>query len=260
MGVTPSSGAEIVRLCYRSTSALDALAIEAAFAALSQDERARHDRFMFARDRRDYAVAHALLRNTLSALDGRSPNAWRFEVAPGGKPVLPVGDPSGLAFNLSHSDGIVACAIGVGVSIGVDVETIRYDRSFLEIAERHFAHAEYVELQKLPSPVQAIRFTELWVLKEAFAKATGLGIHRGLSHPAFCISVEGVMSMSTLPADQASGWHLELFAPSDAQRMAIALCSTGDAPRRVVVASSGSACDPVLTPIRSFWSPQASCA
>src|SRR5215510_11342521 len=58
---------------YCRTDALSDDAVHAAVAQLSDEERARHDRFMFARDRRDFACAHALLRRALSARGGLAP-------------------------------------------------------------------------------------------------------------------------------------------------------------------------------------------
>src|SRR5579872_4112529 len=71
---------------WQSTDALGAEATRTALARLSVDERARHDRLRFDRDRRDFAAAHALLRETLSEVASVPPEAWRFDTDAHGKP------------------------------------------------------------------------------------------------------------------------------------------------------------------------------
>ena len=68
-----------VHVWFRATDALDAAAIAAAASVLSDEERERYRRFHFARDARDYAAAHALLRQTLSLGGDRTPAEWQFE-------------------------------------------------------------------------------------------------------------------------------------------------------------------------------------
>src|SRR5207253_1525523 len=86
---------------------------------------ARHRRFVFDRDRREYAAAHALLRTSLSRHADVAPESWTFHDEPGGKPspVLEPGMPN-LSCNLSHTRGLVACAIALGHPVGIDVEAI----------------------------------------------------------------------------------------------------------------------------------------
>jgi hypothetical protein len=92
-------------------------------AALRCGEDERCKRFAFDDDRRDYAVAHALLRRLLSHRHAVSPEAWRFEATPSGKPrvaadfaALP------LAFSLSHARGLVACAVSEDAEVGIEVD------------------------------------------------------------------------------------------------------------------------------------------
>ena len=132
-----------VDVWYRVTDPLDEADVAESIAVLSPDERSRHSRFVFARDRRDYAAAHALLRQSLSRYADITPIRWRFRE--GGKPSLVVDDgaPS-LSFNLSHTHGIVACAISGGSDVGIDVEAVA--REVDEgVAERVFSETEYAD-------------------------------------------------------------------------------------------------------------------
>src|SRR5436305_418291 len=77
-----------VHIWFRATDGLDAAAIEAAAAVLSDEERAQYARFHFVRDARDYAAAHALLRTVLSHGGDLRPESWQFDRTPRGKPFL----------------------------------------------------------------------------------------------------------------------------------------------------------------------------
>ena len=191
---------------------------------LSSDERARCARFAFARDRRDFAAAHALLRTRLSHYADIAPAAWTFDALPDGKPfiVSSSGEPT-LSFNLSHTHGFVACAIAGGGEVGIDVESVDRALDGRTIAARYFSKAESDWLDACDARERAIRFIELWTLKEAYIKAIG----RGLSHPlnAFGFAFEGErhIRFSPPPDTQASAWTFALFAPSARYRMAVAV-------------------------------------
>ena len=58
-----------VHVWYRFTDSLDDDAVQAEVAQLSPDEGVRCQRFVFRRDRRDFAAGHALLRRVLSMYD-----------------------------------------------------------------------------------------------------------------------------------------------------------------------------------------------
>src|ERR1700733_12913050 len=98
-----------VRIWYHLTEALDEAGVERAAAVLSESERTRWQRFMFARDRRDYAAAHALTRAALSRYGDLAPEQWRFQDGIGGKPSLAAhaGSPA-LIIKQSATPGVVA--------------------------------------------------------------------------------------------------------------------------------------------------------
>src|SRR5690606_15656301 len=114
---------------------------EAMHELLDPAEKARAERFAFARDRRDLRFAHGLLRLLLSAALPRDPRDWRIRPGAGGKPELVEGQAANLYFNISHTRGCVACLVGRRPMIGVDVES-RERRTAMEVGERLFAPAE----------------------------------------------------------------------------------------------------------------------
>ncbi len=153
-------------------------------ALLDDEERARAARFHFERHRRQHVAAHALKRIMLSRLSApeRPPGAWAFEAAPGGKPRVARGQ--GAHFNISHCGGLVACAVSAFVEVGVDIEPLD-PAAPLELARSHFAAAEARWLAGLPPAERAEAFLRLWTLKEAYIKATGLGLAQSLQDFAF---------------------------------------------------------------------------
>ena len=151
-------------------------------ALLDPAEQARGARYIFDLHRRQHVAAHALKRLLLSTLVARPPEAWRFDVAPGGKPQVAGG--GGPGFSLSHCDGLVACAAGLRGSIGVDVEP-RAREAPLELAPMLLSSEERARLSSMPAEQRNTAFLQLWTLKEAFAKATGRGLARCLSDVSF---------------------------------------------------------------------------
>jgi 4'-phosphopantetheinyl transferase len=158
---------------------------------LDDEERARAARFRFARHRREFVAAHALARLALEREGGRPAASWRFVTGSHGRPAL-VDPPAGLTFNISHTSGLVACAVGRGAEIGVDVEHTDRGGRLLDVAERYFSADEAAELRGHPPDRQARRFLEYWTLKEAYIKARGLGLALPLGQFTFGIAEEGI--------------------------------------------------------------------
>lgn len=163
------------------TAALDAIP-EACWPRLATlldaGERERAAGFAFERHRRQFVAAHALKRLMLSAAVGApGPEDWTFEIGAQGKPKVS-GTP-GSHFNISHCDGLAACAVSPTVEIGVDVECLERPVP-LELAGRYFAVAECALLSGMPEAQRPLGFFRLWTLKEAYIKATGLGLAQTL--------------------------------------------------------------------------------
>jgi 4'-phosphopantetheinyl transferase len=213
-----------VDVTYRLTRDLDEGALAGELDALSEEERARCARFVFARDRRDSAAAHVLLRRSLSARDPRPAGEWTFVPGRNGKPVLaPAGhDGRGLSFNIAHTRGLVACAVACDVRVGIDVEPVDGGVDTLELARHHFAPAELAHLAGHPPEERAARFAELWTLKEAYVKATGAGVLDGLDECVFVL--DGATTLGFAPADrpQAGAWTFALFG-LEGYRLAVAV-------------------------------------
>ncbi len=162
---------------------------ESEFASLLDDEeRQRAARFRFAPDRTQYVVSHGLARTALARYAGTGPHELRFEIGCFGKPALhnrasrddriaPT-----LEFNLSHAGAFMMLAVCAGSPVGVDVERWDTRIDYTELAEFCFSPAERCELTTLAADERARAFFAGWTLKEAYIKATGVGVAFGLDY------------------------------------------------------------------------------
>jgi 4'-phosphopantetheinyl transferase len=249
--VTPPSLAPgEAQIWYRFTESLDEDAVRAEVAQLSPDERARCQRFVFRRDRRDFAAGHALLRRVLSMHDDVRADAWTFVADANGKPALAhgAGAPP-LAFNLSHTNGLVACAVTRDGEVGVDVECVERVTDSRDIAERYFSTAELAQLDACRGDERAARFIELWTLKEAYLKAIGSGLAQPLDTFAFSFDDAGGVRFSAQPDAGPAAWTFALFAPSPRHRLAVAARFASSTHGRLVARAADG--ERALSPLRA---------
>jgi 4'-phosphopantetheinyl transferase len=197
--------------------------------ALSSAERRQCDRFHFDRDRQDYANAHDLLRRSLSRYGTTPPELWQFEAARAAKPSLSPSSPgmqacAGLDFNLSHTQGLVACVVGRNATVGIDVERIDRLHDAMSLATRFFSPAEVAELRDCRREVDRARqFIALWTLKESFIKAIGRGVSQPLGSFSFSLREPGMIAFTPPPEFTAGRWHFAQYDVSPNAMLAIAV-------------------------------------
>jgi 4'-phosphopantetheinyl transferase len=207
-------------------------------AMLDDEERARWRRFVFAGDRHDFPVSHGLVRCALARQAGVPPGAWTFETNRFGRPEI-AGPAAGrgLRFSLSHTKGLVALAVAREREIGIDVEELARELP-ADVARSMFTSDELAAIGGLRGEPQHERSTELWTLKEAYAKARGLGLSlgfRGFSIDFGPQSGEKIKVAS--PAhDDGRQWQFELHRVSTVYCLALAYDASarGAAELRVV--------------------------
>jgi 4'-phosphopantetheinyl transferase len=201
-------------------------------AQLSDDERTKAQRFVSDADRQAYLAAHCLKRRMLSRADPAiAPSDWRFEQGPHGKPELR--GRADLHFNLSHCQGLVACAVRREGPIGIDVEFLGRPAP-LEVAARFFSRGEAGWLGKLPEQAQHEPFFRIWTLKEAYIKAVGLGLSQSLGD--FSVSVERLdLEFAHAGMGDASGWRFHQATIGASHILAAAW--EGDVPKGGIVIS-----------------------
>ena len=216
-----------VCIWYRSTTSLDGKAVKSADQHLSIEERARRDRLRFGDDRRDFTIAHDLLRRALSRYADMPPADWRFVTDDYGKPWIESIDLKvrALSFSLSHTLGCVACAITSNAPLGVDIERIDQSQRVQEIADRYFSEKEAAWLRQCSVELRNIRFVELWTLKESFLKAIGVGLSGSLTDVSFRFDEHARIEISGPSTSDPHEWHFALFEPVYDVRLGIAVRS-----------------------------------
>jgi len=135
-------------------------------------DRQRCEAAAHPRRRAECLAGRALLRHALEQFTGRSAQSHELSAAPEGKPVCA----GGPAITLSHSGDILVCAVAAAGDVGVDVETRKPRTAAGTLAAQHFTPYEAAWIEEDPDR----RFQMLWVLKEAYLKALGVGLAGGL--------------------------------------------------------------------------------
>ncbi len=154
---------------------------------LSPEERERAERFGAAADRETFVITRAILRTILGRHLGQAPRRVRFRSGPQGKPILEEAGDADLRFNVSHSGGVAALALTRSRRVGIDVEQIRPDFPWREVAGSVFTRRELAAFDAIPPDRQPQAFFGGWTRKEAFVKARGLGF--SLSPQEFSVSL-----------------------------------------------------------------------
>jgi 4'-phosphopantetheinyl transferase len=189
---------------------------------LSDDERARADRFVFPHDRDRFVLARAGLRRLLAHYLDVAPAAPRFVVGPQGKPALPA--PAPLCFNLSHSGALALYAFTLALEVGVDVEAHRPEVLAENIAEHFFAPGEVAAMGRLAPEQRLDGFFACWTRKEAYIKARGLGLAIPLDsfHVALAPADAALLWVRDEP-EAPRRWSLRSLAPGDGYSGALAV-------------------------------------
>jgi 4'-phosphopantetheinyl transferase len=192
---------------------------------LSEDERARAARFHFERDARRFQVARGAVRSILASYSGVKGKDLHFSYTQHGKPRLS-DDAANIRFSISHSGERGLLAVAAGREVGADIEAIKNNVEFDQLAKRFFSEHEKESLLGL-SPENKIRaFYRGWTCKEAFLKAQGVGLSRSLA--SFDVELTGpARLLATRPdADEAEQWSLFELQPSAGYAAALAVEGT----------------------------------
>lgn len=176
---------------------------------LPKEERQR--KFGSDNRRRQFRCGRALLRLLLQQVTGRPAAEHVLTAETGGKPLYP----DGPAISITHSGERVACVVGEGGQLGIDLERIDVRREVSQITRRFFSTEEQTWLRSGPRA----RFYMLWVLKEAFVKAHGQSIFGGLEKLHCTVEPPGIEAH----ASEAGFRDLSLYRRGD---MFLAIAST----------------------------------
>ncbi|MGD1904022.1 MAG: 4'-phosphopantetheinyl transferase family protein [Geitlerinemataceae cyanobacterium] len=179
-------------------------------ALLSADERDRAARYRQIDDRHQFVTMRGLSRLHLGACLGIAPEAVRFCYGDRGKPAIAPDLQSSppLEFNTSHSGGVALLSLSWVGAIGVDLEAPNLDRPIRRLAKRFFLHHEIAHLEHVAPQAQTSLFLRYWTCKEAYLKATGVGLSGLKNTPTFRLG-RGSVSQSITDSNQRR-WILHM--------------------------------------------------
>jgi 4'-phosphopantetheinyl transferase len=121
---------------------------------------------------RESSAARALLRRLLTEVAGPEAGGMPIVSRQSGQPFLP-GRPD-LTISLSHSGEWMAAAVGVGATVGVDVQVPEPTPE--RLLRRCCGPSTREALAEMPAPQRDLEFAWIWTAQEACVKATGQGI------------------------------------------------------------------------------------
>lgn len=193
---------------------------------LASEEAARAKRFVYAKDRHHFIVAHAFLRILLSRYLKTTPDQLHFLSNAYGKPQLDL--PSHehtLHFNLSHSYHLALYAFTYVGQIGIDVEYMRPDIEYEQLAMHYFSPAESVMLRGLPPEAKQQAFYNCWTRKEAYIKARGEGLSLPLDQfdVSFKPGEPAALLSSREGPQEIARWELQVLTPAPGYAGALAV-------------------------------------
>lgn len=192
-------------------------------ASLSAEEMQRAEQNQREADRLRFVLGRGVLRTLLSLYTGQE--AARLGIKQGlhGKPALAGG--AAPRFNLAHSERLLLIAFSGRAQVGVDVEKLRPLRDEAGLVRRVMSPAEQATLIRMAPGVRTRAFFRYWVLKEAVAKASGMGLRLTLPEIEIEAATEGVAQVHRLSgvAIREGGWQLHSFVPEAGYIAALAV-------------------------------------
>src|SRR5262249_5736180 len=127
-----------------------------------------------------------------------------------------------VAISLSHSRGLVACALAHDRLVGVDVQPVDMTLDVMTLARRFFAPEEAAALDACVPEQRASRFCELWTLKEALFKALGLGLGLRPDCASFHVD-DGEVSFASRSTLTDGDWSFVVTDVGGTHRLAAAM-------------------------------------
>lgn len=192
--------------------------LEKAHSYLDSHEVARAGRLVRGDDVERFVLGRGALRTIVAAHTGASPKTVRLAADHRGKPYLV--DHPDIRFNVAHSGDVVLVAVRRSLEVGVDVERIRPEVLDRGLARRFMSTDEVEGLERL-DPISAVeRFFEIWVHKEAYVKALGLGLSSGLG--AFTVSPGSDRPSPVADRRSSETWSTLGLAVASGHRAAVA--------------------------------------
>ena len=147
---------------------------------LSVSELQRYKTFLRHERRRQFLLGRTLLRSAIAEITGLTTSDLVVIERPGKAPQLGLTDNRlrNLSFSLTHSRQWVACAIGIGCRLGIDIESVDPERDVRSISEIIFHPEDRRWLAQQHQNDFVVEFYRLWCKREALLKLNSGGYGR----------------------------------------------------------------------------------
>lgn len=204
----PRTSEAYARICYAKHQFVEAGRLDHWLDQLPYHKQIALGRKSRRRDKTTSLIGLQLLKLEMRRLGFSDFSLGDLELGPNGKPV----GSNGVNFSISHAGGLIACAVAVGVRIGIDLEPVTADRSLLHLRR----YMDATEL--LAAGRSSLKGLGIWTAKEAVLKAAGGGGLRDLE----AVTVRGNRGMF-----RGETWHLETPDLEDGYLVSIATDQPG---------------------------------
>jgi len=167
----------------------------------------------------------ALLHEVLSGYLGMPPSDVVIGSEREGRPVVVDADrPGWPRFSVSHAGALTVIAVSRQAEVGIDVEDVRRDIDWQEVARAFFAPPELAEIDACPREDRRAAFFECWVRKEAYVKGLGRGLRRATKDFAVPLGSAGGVVHDLAPTrTRASTWYVRPIAVGAGYTAAVAV-------------------------------------
>ncbi len=194
---------------------------------LSDDERARANRFRFPKDSRRFVAVRGVLRFLMSRYSALPPRAISFLYGRYGKPLL-ADNRQSIKFNISHSGDLALFAVARNRPVGIDVEQARCEIITDNLAEQFLAPDELKRFVKLTGKRKESAFFKYWTQKESFIKAVGMGLSLPLQKITVPIKTTCGQIFTDIPDLSDSDWSVCSLKVDKSGKYAAAVTAAGN--------------------------------
>jgi len=180
---------------------------------LSKDEKERVARLCFDKDKKLVIISRAILRLILSLYLERPPQNIVFSYTGTMKPVLKMRNANRINFNVAHSHDLILYAFSRRNMVGIDIERVAPISNYKRIARRFFTSRE-CERPDLSAEEKSLKgFKKIWVIKEAYLKATGKGVSDMENVEVIFKKNKSQILRNSKKDKDLSGWKIQSFEP-----------------------------------------------
>jgi 4'-phosphopantetheinyl transferase len=197
---------------------------------LSCVELAKADRFLDSRTRSNYLAAHTFSRRVLSRYTASNEKVLRFRHTRLGRPILTTEHSRGrltnemIDFNVSHTGRVVMMGVVAGRRIGIDLEYVPQTGVMSGHDTDGWCTPEEQAWISGLAPAERPRgVLRLWTLKEAYAKARGLGLTLPFETFSFMFDSGGELDMWHPPRNADGRWWFLELEPLPGLLLAVAV-------------------------------------